>query len=243
MSAAPEIRLRYFDARSRAQFLRAYFTARDIEFEDDRVPLDEGFASWQAMRDNRALTGPMQRLPVLHYGDELIPETLVIAGFVHRQFGDAAALDADQNLRHDVLISVCNSDLMMPIGILLWADMLMGGVDIPTFARATLDRTNRTLDVIDKSLDEWGWVAGMRRRPVTLADCSLWEELDKQRTVFGTRFSLADKPQLAEFYEAHPARETFTALLAAHPCQITGRPGEAAAIEDIHGFVEDAEAA
>lgn len=241
--SAPDIRLRYFHARGRAQFLRAYFAARDIEFEDERVPLDEGFASWQAMRDNRALTGPLQRLPVLHYGDELIPETLVIAGFVHRQFGDAAALDADQNLRHDVLLSVCNGDLMMPIGILIWAEMLMTGIDMAAYARSSLARLNRTLEVVDKSLDEWGWVAGMRKRPVTLADCSLWEELDKQRKVFGAQFSLADKPQLAEFYEAHPARETFAALLTAQPCQISGRPAEAAAIEGIHGFLEDAEAA
>lgn len=243
MSQAPEIRLRYFDCRGRAQFLRAYFTARDIEFEDERVPLDEGFATWQGMRGNRALTGPLQRLPVLHYGDDLIPEALVIAAFVHRQFGDAAALDADSNLQHDVLLSTCYLDLMTPTALLIWADMLLEGVNVGAFARNTLGRLNGTLEVIDKSLDEWAWLDGMRRRPVTLAECSLWEELDRQQKIFGPQFSLADKPRLAAFYEEHPARETFERLLAAQPCQMTGRPNESAAIEAIHGLLDDAEAA
>jgi hypothetical protein len=239
----PDIRLRYFNARGRAQFLRAYFAARDIEFENECVPLDEGFATWQAMRDDRALTGPLKRLPVLHYGGELIPETLVIAAFVHRQFGDSAALDAEQNLRHDVLLSTCSIDLMTPLAMLLWAEMLMPGVNVAEYARSTRARMDRTLEVIDQTLDDWDWVTGMRRRPVTLADCYLWEELDRQRTVFGPKLSYAGKPQLQEFYETHPARETFERLLKEQGFPITARPGEAAAIEAIHGFIEDAEAA
>jgi hypothetical protein len=127
--------------------------------------------------------------------------------------------------------------------MLLWSEMLMPGIDLPAYARSTLTRLDRTLEVIDRSLGEWGWVAGLGKRPVTVADCSLWDELDKQRVVFGARFSLAGKPELARFYEEHPARDTFEALLAAQPCPLTGRPGEAAAIEAIHGFVTDAEAA
>jgi glutathione S-transferase len=239
----PDICLRYFDARGRAQFIRAWLTARGIDFQDERVPLDEGFASWQAMRDDRARVGPFRRLPVLHYGDELVPETIVIAGFLHRELGDAAALDARDNRRHDALLSICNSDLLVPIGMLLWAEMLMTGIDLPTFARTTLTRLCRTLDVVEEALTDWDWVAGLRRRPVTLADCFLWDELDKQRLVFGSRFSLATRPRLAAFYEQHPARKTFEDLLATRPCQLTGRPGEAAAIADIQGFVADAEAA
>ncbi|HUF72857.1 MAG TPA: hypothetical protein VMR74_08165 [Gammaproteobacteria bacterium] len=195
------------------------------------------------MRDDRARTGPFKRLPVLHCGEELIPETTVIAQFLHRELGDAGALNASDNRRHDTLLSICNSDLLVPIGMLLWAEMLMAGIDLPKFAHATLARRSRTLDVIDEALGEWNWVAGFRKRPVTLADCFLWDELDKQRVVFGPRFSLDGKPTLAAFYEEHPGRETFESLLAAHPCQLTGRPGEAAAIENIQGFVADAEAA
>jgi glutathione S-transferase len=239
----PEIRLRYFDARGRAQFIRACLVARGIEFEDERVPLDEGFASWQAMRDDRARTGPFKRLPVLHYGDELVPETTVIAQFLHRELGDEAALDARDNRRHDVLLSICSSDLLVPIGMLLWAEMLMAGIDLPRFAHATLTRLSRTLGVIDEALGEWNWVAGFRKRPVTFADCFLWDELDKQRVVFGSRFSLDGKPRLAAFYDEHPGRETFESLLAEHPCPLTGRPGEAAAIGNIQRFVADAEAA
>jgi hypothetical protein len=239
MADHPEIRLRYFDARARAQFLRAYFAARGIEYIDERVPLDAGFASWQAMRPDRSLSGPLQRLPVLHYGDELIPETLVIAGFVHRSCGDAAALDKADNLRHDVILSSASSDLLMPVALLIWAGLLFDGIDLPKYASASLDRLRRTLEVLETSMAEWGWVTGMHRRPVTVADCMLWETIDQASTLFADRLGLDDHPLLARFHAEHPAGDTFRQLLADHPCQITGRPAEADAIREIQASLND----
>lgn len=233
MRKQPEIRLRYFAARARAQFLRAYFAARQVSYEDERVPLDEGFASWIAMRDDRSLTGPLQRLPVLHYGDQLIAETSVIAGFVHQSLGDAALLSSEQNLRHDILFSTANIDLMLPIAMLIWSDLMFEGINVPAYARRTLERIYKNLDVIDRALDQWNWVETSSARPVTVADSMLWEELDQAMTLFGTHLSLDDKPQLARFYREHPARDVFAAVLAEKPGQITGRPGEPAAIERI----------
>lgn len=229
----PPIRLRYFDARGRAQFMRAYLTVRGIDFDDDRVPLDEGFASWRALRDDRLQTGPLKRLPVLHYGDELIPETYVIAGFAHRQFGDFDALDAPDRLHHDVLVSCACIDLMLPTAMLIWADAMMPRVDLGAYAQGTLGRMQRTLDVLDESLRDWGWVGNMSKRPVTVADCMLWEEIDKATALLGSHLGLDARPELEAFYRDHPAREQFLGLLAANPCQITGRPGEAAAITAI----------
>jgi hypothetical protein len=226
----PEIRLRYFAARGRAQFLRAYFAARQVAYTDERVPIDAGFASWIAMRDDRSLTGPLQRLPVLHYGDQLVAETSVIAGYVHQALGDAALLSNEQNLRHDILVSTANIDLMLPIAMLIWSDLMFEGINVPAYARRTLERIRKNLDVIDKALDEWNFVQTWSARPVTVADSMLWEELDQAMTVFGTRLSLDDQPQLARFYREHPARATFAAALAEKPCQITGRPGEPEAL-------------
>jgi hypothetical protein len=45
--------LRYFDARGRAQFLRYYLRVRNIDFTDERVPVEADFASWIRMRDDR----------------------------------------------------------------------------------------------------------------------------------------------------------------------------------------------
>ena len=61
----PPITLRYFDARGRAQFLRHYFKVRKVSFTDERVAINDEFAAWRATRDDRARTGPFQKLPVL----------------------------------------------------------------------------------------------------------------------------------------------------------------------------------
>ena len=233
MSQNPKIVLRYFEARARAQFLRAWFDVRGIEYEDDRIPLDEGFASWMAVRDDRSRTGPMQRLPVLHFGDELIPETTVIANFVHRKLGDSDALTEQQNLHHEILISICNIDLMFPLTMLIWADVMFAGIDLPAFARRSFERIDRNLDVLEQAVDEWGWVAGMESRPVTVADCMLWEDLDRTRSVFGTHLSFETKPLLERFHQEHPGKASFERTLAARPCQISGRPGESDAIGQI----------
>jgi hypothetical protein len=237
---APKITLRYFDARGRAQFLRAYFSFRGVDFQDERVPLDPDFSRWLAVRSDRSLTGPMQRLPVLHYDDDLIPETLVIAGFAHRRIGDAEKLSESENLQHDVLLSSVYVDLMLPTGTLIWADLIYRGVDLPALSRSTLERLDRTLVALDRMLGEWNWTERTQQRPVTLADCLLWEVLDQAATVFGPHLALENKPELHRFYAQHPGRERFEELLAAQPCQITGRPGEREAIANIQALLAEA---
>ena len=231
MTEHPPIRLRYFDARARAQFLRAWLHVRGFGFDDERVPLDEGFASWLAMRPDRSRCGPLQRLPVLHYGDELVPETLVIAAFLHRQSGDAAALSRARSLQHDILLSTACTDLMMGVAMLIWSDAMYPGVDLARSVPRSFERLGRTFDAIDQALAEWSWVDTIGERPVTIADCLLWEELDQAKTLFGPLLDLGSRPELARFYAEHPARDRFASLLAAHPAQITGRPDEAAAIK------------
>lgn len=233
MTEHPPIRLRYFDARARAQFLRAYLHVRGFDFEDERVPLDEGFASWLALRPDRSRSGPLQRLPVLHYGDELVPETLVIAAFLHRQSGDAAALGRARSLQHDVLLSTACTDLMLQVAMMIWSDMMYPGVDLAQSAPRSFERLGRTFDAIDQALADWRWVDTIGERPVTLADCLLWEELDQAKTLFGPLLDIGSRPGLARFYDDHPARGQFESLLAARPAQITGRPGEAEAIAGI----------
>lgn len=239
MTHQQKVTLRYFDARGRAQFLRAYLSARSIEFDDERVPLEPDFASWAAIRTDRSVTGPLNRLPVLQYGGQLIPETLVIAHFLHRTLGDEAVLGDADNLRHDVILSSAYVDLLHSIGTLVWADLLFKGVELPALARNVLERFGRTLAALDQTLAEWSWTETMHGRPVTLADCLLWEELDQATLVFGPHLTLDDKPALARFHAEHPARATFETLLAERPCQITGRPGEADAIAGIQAFLED----
>lgn len=225
-----ELTLRYFDCRGRAQFLRNYLTLRRIDFDDDRVPLSADFSGWAAVRDNREISGPLQRLPVLHYDGRTIPEALVIATFLHRQLGDAASLNDEEELRHQILLSSLYTDLMMTVGILIWSDLMYPGSDHAASARQSLERMNRYLSSLDLTLDEWQWLDAGESRPVLVADCMLWEQLDQARFALGEHFDLGNSPTLARFYDEFPGRAEIERVLAAHPCQITGRPGEAEAL-------------
>jgi glutathione S-transferase len=237
MHDLPSVKLTYFDARGRAQFLRYYLRCRNIAFADDRVPLTPDFASWQALREDRTITGPFQKLPVLHWGHRVISETTVIAAFLHEVSGDAALLSADENLQHSMLISAAYVDLMLPVGILLWSELMFPGADTAATARRTLERMQYNLAVIDRTLEEWQWLERASERAVAVVDCLLWEEVDVVRQLFGDALSLDATPTLARLYRGCAARETFERLLETQPCQITGRPGEAEAIARIQSAV------
>lgn len=229
----PPITLRYFDARGRAQFLRYYFRARKVSFTDERVPIGDEFAAWRAMRDDRARTGPFQKLPVLQWGDRLIGETLMIAAFVHEASGDAGSLSDDDNMRHGLLTSSLYTDVLTQLGILLWAEIIYPGVDLAAPAKRTLDRLKAHCQALEQTFADWRWLDKMRNRRIMLADCLLWEELDTTRTVFGPHWSLAATPTLARFYDDFPGRTIFEAVLAERPCPITARPNEAEGIAKI----------
>ena len=229
----PPITLRYFDARGRAQFLRYYFKARKVSFTDDRVTIGDDFAAWQALRDDRARTGPFKKLPILHWGDRLIPEMLMIAAFVHEASGDAGSLNDEDNLRHGMLTSSLCLDMMNPLAILLWAEVMYPGADLVPAAKRTLDRLKAHCQSLEQVLNDWRWLDKLRNRRIMLADCLLWEELDVARVVFGPHWSLADKPTLARFYDDFPGRGICESVLAERPCPVTARPNEAEGIAKI----------
>jgi glutathione S-transferase len=229
----PPITLRYFDARSRAQFLRYYFKARKVSFTDDRVPVNDEFAAWRAMRDDRARTGPFHKLPVLHWGDRLLAETLMIAAFIHEASGDAGSLNDDDNLRHGMLTSSLCLDMMNPIAILLWLEINYQGADVGAVAKRTLDRLKGHCQALEQAFNDWRWLDKLRNRRIMLADCLLWEELDVARVVFGPHWSLSSTPTLARFYDDFPGRGICEAALAERPCPVTARPNEAEGIAKI----------
>jgi hypothetical protein len=237
MMAHPPITLRYFDARGRAQFLRYYLLARSVRFTDERVPLTADFAAWRAMREDRSLTGPFQKLPVLVFGDKLVAETLTIGAFLHAALGDQASLSAEDNLGHAMLTSSLYQDVMMPLGILLWAEITFAGADLGALAKRTLERLQQHLLAVERTLVEWQWLEQARDRAVMLADCALWEELNVAEQVFAAHLSLDATPALAEFYRGFAARTVCEQLLREQPCPITARPGEAAAIAKIQALL------
>ena len=229
----PPISLTYFDARGRAQYLRYYLHYRDVRYDDDRVPLSADFSAWLAIRGDRAIVGPFHKLPALHWDGRTIVETLVIHAFLHKMLGDQARLSEDENLRHAMLTSSLHVDVMLPIGTLIWAEVAYAGVDLSALTKRTVERLRSHLASLNRTLDEWRWLEDAKERPVMLADCLLWEELSVAQHVFGDHLRLNETPTLGRFYQECPARALFESRLRDHPCQITGRPAEGAAIAKI----------
>jgi glutathione S-transferase len=237
-SAWPPLTLRYFACRGRAQYLRYFLRARGIPFMDERVPLSAGFAEWQALKPDGGRTGPFHKLPVLHWGDQLIAETPVIHAWLHDKSGDAQRLPEIEQLRHAMLSSSCASDLMLPLGLLLYADLAHPGSDLATEAKNSLPRIRRHLGVLEQALTEWKWHDTLHRRGPMLADCQLWDSLNFAETVFGSALALNTLPALRVHYEECPGRDDFLRLLVAYPgLSCTARPGEAEAIARIRAAV------
>ncbi len=230
MTAQTKITLRYFAARGRAQFLRYYFRIRGIDFVDEEVPLSADFAAWAAIRGDRSLSGPFQKLPVLHVDGQLVAETPVIAAFVHRHYGDEQKLTAADNLRHAMLMSSLFGDVMTPVALQIWLDAAYVGVDLTAAAKRTLGRLNAQMHNVERTLIEWQWFAHVDQRPVMVADCLLWEELSMLQHVFGPYVPLGSWPELARFHAEFSGRAVCERELAAKPRPVTGRPGEPAAL-------------
>lgn len=238
VSAWPDVTLRYFDCRGRAQYLRYYLRARGISFTDERVPLDPGFAEWMALKPDGSRSGPFGKLPVLHWGDTLVAETPVIHDWLQRRSGDEARLSEEEQLQHAMLASSCRSELLAPLGTLLYCDLSYQGVDLAIEARNALPRLQAHLQALDRALTQWHWHDRLLQRGTMLADCMLWDLLHSADLVFGAALQLDRLTALHRHYTACPGREEFLALLAQHPgSTYTARPGEAEAIARIRDAV------
>jgi glutathione S-transferase len=219
----PPIVLRYFDCRGRAQFIRHYLACRELAHVDERVALSPGFEAWQAMRGDRGRAGTFHKLPVLHWGERLVSETLVINAFLHRASGDEELLSEAENLRHAMLVSSLVSDVMTPIATLIWADLAFRGVDVGALAQQSLGRLRTHFASLDRTFEEWDWRRTAQMRPLMLIDCLLWEEIDVVQHVFGEHLRLHEFATLARLYHESPGRAVFEKLLAAQPASVTGR--------------------
>lgn len=231
MSAVPAITLRYFDCRGRVQYVRYYLRYRNVSFVDARISLKDGFGAWMQLKPDQKLTGPFQKLPVLHWGDTLIAECSVIHQWLHKHMGDEAKLSEQDNLQHAMLTSSCGSELMIPRGLLLWQEIMHPASDFAGNAKTVLKRLQDHLAIIDKTLQDWRWWDKLAARPLMLADCMLWEELSVFQKVFGTQAGLAAFPKLENFFQTCAGASLFQRTIDEHPCQLTGRPEEHATIE------------
>ena len=66
---------------------------------------------------------------MLRWNERLIAEMLVIQAFLHEQLGDRARLSDEDSVRHEMLASSLYIDVMVPIGMVIWADVAYPGVE------------------------------------------------------------------------------------------------------------------
>jgi len=238
MANIPSVTLRYFDCRGRAQHLRYFLRGRNIPFTDERVPLSADFSAWRAIQPDRSRSGYFQKLPVLHWGEELVAETSVIHHFLHRQLQDDQRLSTTENLHHQMLASSCFGDLTLPVGMLIWSELAVPGADLAKLAPASLGRIHNHLTVLERTLAEWDWWGQLLQRELMVTDYLLWESLSVALHTYGPGLQLESCPRLFEYFLNCPAHELFTSMLAERVCQITGRPGEAETIQRIQAVLQ-----
>ena len=232
----PEIELRYFPVRGRGQFIRALLHHRQVPFSDHRILLSADLSSWQETRQDRALTGPFQKMPALAWGKYTLNETLVIMGFIHEQLGDAALLDEETNLRHAMLTSSAFLDLLTPCVNLVWAEIFNPGVDLKKACDGITRRLAMHLQTLELTLKEWQWLDGMGKRPVMAADAMLWEALDVLLTTFSGHIGFGQHAALNGFYRRCPGADSFRELLIEHPAPVTACPLETAVLEKLREY-------
>jgi hypothetical protein len=233
MSTVPAITLRYFDCRGRAQPFRFYLRARKITFIDARVSMKDNFAAWPPVKADQSQSGPFTRLPVLHWGEQLVGETPVIHDWLHRKLGDEARLSEQDNLRHAMLASSCRSELSTPMGMVLYQDAMYPGIDLKTTLPGTVKRIADNLAILESALTNWQWFDQLVKRQPMLADCLLWEMLDWADGIFGSAINWRKLPALRNFHQQYEQAPLFRRMLTDHPCQFTGRPQEAEALQRI----------
>lgn len=233
-SEMPELLFRYFDIRGRGQFIRGLLQHRGLPFQDERIVLSADNANWPDIRSDRKTSGYFQKMPTLQCGDILLNEVLVILNFLQDKLGDSDLLDSNTTRQHAMLGSSAFLDLLTPCINLIWCDVFHPGTDVAAATAILKRRLAMHLASVNQTLDEWQWLDHMPARPVMAADAVLWEALDVIRLTFDDHVSFEELECLATFYDDCPGAPTFRKLLSARHLNITGRPGEPAALQLIH---------
>ena len=223
----PAITLRYFPVRGRAEPLRGALRAAGVAFHDLRVrPQD-----WPSHKLERDFAGPFDALPTLTWGSVMVAETLPIASFLFSKLGHDKRLDAGRIALLDGVCSAAYTDIFLPMGELIWSDVLVPGVDPQDALRGRLPLLLAKLAALDRVIggEAAGYFGG---KSPTIADFFLYEVLDVVRYVLNNEERealVARLPGLHAHREAlahHPAMGPGTN----RPQAYTGRPDEGEAV-------------
>lgn len=225
----PAVTLRYFAVLGRAQPLRAALVDAGVAFTDHHVTPEE----WIERREDPAFGGPFQGLPTLTWGESTIGETLAIASFLSRQFGEYDGCSNSEVARREAITSNCYSEVLLRVGELIWASLVYPGADPRHALGLYAPRMLQKLDAVEAQL-AGAWLCGARPG---LADFFACESLaaigklcDAERDarlrlrlprLFAHSSALALRPQLAASpprrptnFTSHPDEPAVLTLLA-----------------------------
>lgn len=220
----PEITLRYFDARGRAQAIREFLSDAGIPFQDERVPLSGGALGWPSVRERPELAGPFKALPVLHWGDAQIAETLVIASFLARHVPPSRGLDELALSRLDMICSAAFFDVFYPVAEIIWSSTAFPGCEPETAVRIHGPRALAKLRCIDARAGEVRFFGGAQP---ALADFFAAEALAALSRIVPKPERLADHlPALSALTRRLSERSGASGTAPARPTRLTGCPIE-----------------
>ena len=104
---APKLKLTYFPAQGRGEPIRLAFYIGDVEFEDERVPLEEMLARKPSL--------PFNQFPVLEVNGEVMSQALAILRYAGTMSGLYPVTDPIAAYRIDELLSIMDDMFNNPL--------------------------------------------------------------------------------------------------------------------------------
>ncbi|XP_065827531.1 hematopoietic prostaglandin D synthase-like [Oscarella lobularis] len=203
-----KIVFRYFACQGRAEPLRLLLADSGVQFDDERVPIDE---KWKQTKQDRSISGPFQCLPVLHWDSHLIAQTEAIAVYLSIKLGYAGDGSPEQMAQSAALCSAAHQDLVQTAVKLLYIPVLEPQKNLEEAFHETARNIHGRLRALDHLLDEKQFFLGDR---LCSGDFFLYAAFDQILTIFGD--SLFDSyPRLKAFYERMGARPNIKAYVDA----------------------------
>jgi glutathione S-transferase len=222
------IAFRYFDCRGRAQALRDALVDAERPFADDRIQISK---AWLEMKESPA-AGPFGTLPVLEWGDDVVSETLPVAGYLSRRLGHYQGLDAMGVARLEMVASAAYLDVIFEFTMMIWfappSATASAAGDAEHFAKHE-GRVQRKLERLERMLAARPEAYFGGREPA-VADFFVLEAVDMGRLLFTTRFAdvLEACPRLVQMIGALEQRPAFAKYIGSggRPARLTGMPTE-----------------
>jgi hypothetical protein len=228
----PNVRLRYFACRGRAEPIRHFLRDRAVVFEDAREPIADLRETLARLRDDPSRAAPFGLLPVLDWDDLRVTQTLPIASFVGRELGLHARLDSPALARLDAVASAAYSELTSVLPELTWAPLWYPEVPLERLvkraSRTPCGYPARFEQVLG---DEHAWFGGAEPH---VADFFVFEGLAAWCDVLGPPYAeaIARLPKLSAWWDRACARVVGDATRAVpftaspHEADVFGRARE-----------------